>query len=225
MTKSENTTEEYLEAIYKFSDGGNKTAVSDMANELKISPQSVREKLKGLEKDGYINYSTDKGILLTDKGTIRAKNVIRKHRLAERFLRDSLGLEWDEVHEEACLFEHIMSEKVADALEKFLNYPENCPHGHPIPDKQGIISNIKYTKMSELSAGEIAKVEKIDETSKALLKSLLALGILPGKKIELQQIAPFGSAFMICLDGVCSYSIGRDVAEKIWVSRERNEAV
>ena len=223
MTKSENTTEEYLEAIYKLNEINNKTAVSDMAGELKISVQSVREKIKNLEKEGYVHYSTEKGISLTEKGTARAKNVIRKHRLAERFLRDSLGLEWDEVHEEACLFEHIMSENVADALEKFLNYPENCPHGHPIPDKQGIINKKKHTKMSELSTGELAIVEKIDETSKALLKSLLTLGILPGKQIELQQIAPFGSAFMICIDGVCSYSIGKDVAEKIWVSKERKE--
>ncbi len=213
--KLENTTEEYLEAIYKLSEE-NRPTVAGLATCFKISNQSVREKIKNLTREGYLENSKD-GIILTDKGSVRAKDVIRKHRLAERFLTDTLGLPWDEVHEDACLFEHIMSEKVADALEKFLNYPENCPHGHPIPDKNGIINEQKHIKLSTLSAGDEAIVARIDESSSALLKSLLSLGILPNSKIEVQQISPFHSAFMIKINGVCCYSIGQDVADKIWV--------
>lgn len=218
--KIENNTDEYLEAIYKISDEEEKVTIAKLAQTLNIRPQSAREKINGLDKDKYINYSKD-GITLTDKGIIRAKDIIRKHRLAERFLKDSLGLDWDEVHEEACLFEHIMSQRVADALEKFLNYPSNCPHGHPIPSKDGQIKKEdKLKKLSELHSGAKATVKKIDEQSSALLKQLMSLGILPECKIELKQIAPFHSAFMVEINNLCCYSIGQDIAKKIWVSEE-----
>lgn len=219
----DNTTEEYLEAIYKFNEKKEKLNTKELADYFKIRPQSAREKLKNLSKEGYLTTNRT-GIELTIKGIERAKDVIRKHRLAERFLSDILKLDWDEVHEEACLFEHTMSCKVADALEKYLDFPNTCPHGNPIPDKNGQIKTDEvqklFTKLSSLQAGQNAIVKKIDESSSQLLRQLLSLGILPESKLHIKQIAPFRSAFLIEINNLCCYSLGREVAEKIWVTVE-----
>lgn len=214
--RKDNTTEEYLEAIFKLSIDNKKVRIATIAKEFNIRNQSASEKVKSLEKDGYITLDST-GIHLTEKGESRAKDVIRKHRLAERFLVDVLGLKFDEVHEEACLFEHVISEKVADALEAFLNYPEHCPHGHPIPDKHGNIEITNLKKLSELAPGDCATVKEIDESSITLLKQLFSLGILPECKIVLRQVAPFRSAFMIEVNNLCCYSIGSEIADKIKV--------
>ncbi len=219
----DSTTEEYLEAIYKFNEKKEKINTKDLADYFKIRPQSAREKLKNLSKEGYL-VTNRSGIELTVKGIERAKDVIRKHRLAERFLSDILKLDWDEIHEEACLFEHTMSSKVADALEKYLDFPEKCPHGNPIPDKNGQIkkddSFLELEKLSSLQSGDNAIVKKIDESSSQLLRQLLSLGILPESKLHIKQIAPFRSAFLIEINNLCCYSLGREIAEKIWVIAE-----
>lgn len=227
MTPSENITEEYLEAVYKLSENGEKVNLTKLADHLNLRPSTVWEKLQKLFKEGYLLQGDKKALSLTEKGEAKAKDVIRKHRLVEQFLVNTLGLPWDEVHEEACKFEHIMSTKVADALENFLNYPESCPHGHPIPDKNGTILEEPHELLSGLRPGESASVVKVEENSQTLLKHLLSLGIMPGTDITLEQIAPFNGAFLIRMDKeCCCYALGREIAGKIWIHKkaENNRA-
>lgn len=217
--KMENTTEEYLEAIFKQNHEENRATTASIASFFGITYQSAREKIKNLKKNGYAE-SEKEFIILTKAGEKRAKDVIRKHRLSEIFLTQTLGLPWDEVHEEACLFEHVLSDKVADALEKFLGYPENCPHGHPIPDKEGRIKEQELLPLTKLNPGDRAKVVELEENSRDILKELMALGILPGSIIELKQIAPFRGAYLISVNETSHYSISPVTAEKIKTIRE-----
>lgn len=219
--KMENTTEEYLEAVFKQNHEDGKSTIASIASAFNITYQSAREKIQNLHKNGYANHIKGR-IELTEAGEKRAKDVIRKHRLSEIFLTKTLGLPLDEVHEEACLFEHVLSEKVADALEKFLEYPENCPHGHPIPDRDGNLKEPDLTPLSDLSVGDSGKVAELGENSKSVLKEMMSLGILPGSTVELKQIAPFKGAFLISVNGTSHYSISRETAKKIRV--EKSEA-
>lgn len=120
--------EDYLKAIYEL--GGEEKEVSNkqIANSLEISPSSVSEMIKKLLEEGYVEYELYKGIKLTNYGASEAKKVKRRHLLWEVFLFEKLGYSIDDIHEEAEILEHITSEKLEKALDKYLKYPKVCPH-------------------------------------------------------------------------------------------------
>lgn len=207
--------EEYIEAIFKAQgeDEGVKTKI--LAQKLNITPASVTDMIKKLETEGLVE-KDQKKIALTAKGEKEALKIIRKHRLAERFFVDALHLNWDEVHEDACKFEHILNDKIADALDKFLSCPKTCPHGNPIPSKDGKIATPNLKPLSDLKVNTEAIVRKITEESREFLHYLSCLGIIPPEKIKVVQIAPFNGPFLVEIRGT-NYAIGRDVGKKIWV--------
>lgn len=144
--------EDYLKIIYEL--GGDKGEVSnkDIAKALGISAPSVSEMIKKLLKEGYVEYEAYKGIKLTEYGLKEAKRVRRRHLLWEVFLEEKLGYSWDEVHEEAEKLEHVTSEKLERLLDKYLGYPNVCPHGTDIP-KEGE-ENKSYKRLIDLALGE-----------------------------------------------------------------------
>jgi DtxR family Mn-dependent transcriptional regulator len=128
------SVEEYLEAIYSFNEAGQLAKNQDLSEKLRVSPPSVTEMIKKLADEGLVTYEPYKGILLTGKGTARAQKVVRKHRLLERFLHDTLVIKMEKVHDEACKLEHSISDETAAALCDNLNSPKTCPDdGKPIP--------------------------------------------------------------------------------------------
>src|SRR3990172_6127476 len=137
MTKESPRTEEYLEDIYKLQEMHESATTSKLADRLELAPSSVSQMLKQLEQKGLVEYA-EKGVVLTKEGEFTAKKVIRKHRLSERLLTDILGFEWDKVHDEACRLEHDISSEMEEKIEEKLGNPKTCPHGYPIPDKEGI---------------------------------------------------------------------------------------
>lgn len=207
--------EEYLEQIYKMHSAKESIKPSVIAQELRLSASSASEMINKL-RDGGLIEKDKKDITLTKTGEREALKVIRKHRLAERFFVDILGFKWDDVHDEACRFEHVLSDKVADALEKYLNNPETCPHGNPIP-KHNVLKEEKNIKqLSCLKVKDKSIVVKITEEAKDFLCYLATLGLVPGADIYVEQIAPFGGPMMIKV-GRCNYAIGKEIADKIWV--------
>jgi DtxR family transcriptional regulator, Mn-dependent transcriptional regulator len=216
---SSENTEEYIESIYKLEHEGRPPNLKRLSDYLHLAPATVLEKVKRLIKLGLARQTTKKDILLTMAGKKQAVEVIRKHRLAERFLVDVLGLPWDEVHDDACRFEHSMSDKVADALEKFLSYPANCPHGYPIPNKAGKMKEEKDLRLSELNACESCEIVRVAENSPELLRHIATLGLIPRTKVTVEQVAPFNGAFLVRVNE-SHYALGREVADGIWVKKE-----
>lgn len=123
--------EEYLEAIYRISPDEAVRPV-DIAEALGVRAPTVTATLGRLETRGYIEREGT-GVLLTEAGATEAAAILRRHRVAERFLVDYLGFDKSTVHDEACVLEHAMSDRLLDALESLLDDPTTCPHGHPIP--------------------------------------------------------------------------------------------
>ncbi|MDQ7821177.1 MAG: metal-dependent transcriptional regulator [Candidatus Eremiobacteraeota bacterium] len=220
--KSE-STDEYVESLYKLGNEGTPATLKRLATDLRLSPGAVCEKVRKLIKEGLASQDRKKEITLTTEGNMRAIDIIRKHRLAEKFLVDVLGIPWDEVHEDACRFEHILSDRVADALEEFLKHPAYCPHGHPIPDRHGIIKQEKHLKLSELSSDDSAEVMKVAEHSPGLLQYLATLGLIPHARIHIDQVAPFNGAFLVKIGGAC-YALGKEIADNIWVRKIEEKA-
>jgi DtxR family Mn-dependent transcriptional regulator len=172
-----------------------------------------------LIEKGLAAKTKDKGITLTKKGATAALVLIRKHRLSERFLVDVLGMDWKDVHDEACKFEHVLSPEVESRMEALLGSPAACPHGHPIPDRSGHTVEEQVRRLSGLKKDQHAIIAKIGEEKRNLLEYLATLGMMPGSEVQVEQVAPFEGPLLIRIKGA-SYALGREIAEKIWVKEK-----
>ena len=215
--------EEYLEAIYKMLQGDGPLIAARLAERMDVSPPTVADMLKRLQESGLVKVSRKNGITLTKKGYESAEKLVRRHRLAERLLTDVLGLSWDEVHEEACRLEHAISDPVEEKLLEVLDNPETCPHGHPIP---GVTRQRKRERkredakpLSSLAVGEGGVIERITEEEPRLLQYLADLGMLPGARISIKEIAPFRGPVLVRAAGA-QYALGQEVAAKIMVRQQ-----
>lgn len=210
--------DEYLETIYKLEQGEHPVRIVTISSYLNLSSPSVHEMLKRLKDNKLINL-TKGGVCLTKKGEKEAKKIVRKHRLSERFLTDFLGLSWESAHDEACKLEHVLSDEVEETLAKKLGSPDTCPHGHPIPDKNGHIKSLKTKNLDKLKSGESAVIKSVSEEDSKVLQYLANLGLLPEVKIKVEEVAPFGGPLIIRI-GKSRYAIGRTIASKIEVAKK-----
>ena len=211
--------EEYLEAIYKLQAAGKALGTTELGKELKVSPASASEMTDRLVERGLAEKVRDRGITLTRKGRRAALELIRKHRISERFLVDVLGMDWKDVHDEACRLEHAISPEVESRMEKLLGNPSTCPHGHPIPDRLGRTAEQPARRLSGLKKNQAGVIARIAGEQRSLLEYLATLGMMPGSDVKVEQVAPFEGPLLVRVKGA-TYALGREVAEKIWV-RER----
>ncbi len=209
--------QEYLEAIYKLHDEGKKLGTTELGRELDVSAASATEMMDRLVEKGLAEKSRDHGIALTRKGKKAALDLIRKHRISERFLVDVLGMDWKDVHEEACKLEHVISTEVETRMEALLPDARTCPHGHPIPDRQGRTAEPLAHRLSTLRRDQNGVITKISEEKRDFLEYLATLGMMPGASVRVEQVAPFDGPLLVSVKGA-SYALGREVADKIWVT-------
>ena len=210
--------EMYLKTIFTLEGKMGSAKTGDIAKILGITPGSVTNTLEVLEGKGLVAREPYKGVKLTASGRKLALLVFRRHRLAERMLTDLLHFDWTESHDEACKLEHVVSERLANSIEKSLGTPRTCPHGNPIPDETGAIQPIKGQPLSELNSGEVAVLTHIPDENTELLSYLARLGMLPGTKIEIEEKAPFSGPMMVKVSSN-SYPLSLDVASGIYVQR------
>lgn len=157
--------EDYIKTVYAYTIEKEKSLVTvqDISSHLDVTIQTANEMIKKLAKQNWVKYTPYKGVCLTKKGTKEAIRIVRAHRVIEVFLTETLKFNWSEVHEDAERLEHATSEKVINALYKFLGKPERDPHGHPIP-KIGSDYNITTLKLKSLNKGDIFSIIRIDES-------------------------------------------------------------
>lgn len=210
------TLEEYLEAIYKLSERG-QARPTQLADAIGVSGPTVTATLRRLETAGLIERSPDGGVDLTAEGRTQALSILRRHRLAERFLTDVLELPWDVVHEEACRLEHALSPRVQAALEAYMDNPEVCPHGHPIPSADLSIAELQGVPLSEHGAGDHVEVLRVSEDDEGILGYLASLGMLPGTAVTVVDVSPFDGPFLLKVRDT-TFALGRDIAGKVIVT-------
>ena len=214
MTFSE---ENHLKIIYHLtinSDEGIST--NAIAEKMETKASSVTDMLKKLAEKDLVNYKKYQGVSLTDQGKIAAKMIVRKHRLWEVFLVDTLNFSWDEVHDIAEQLEHIKSEKLINKLDDFLGNPTEDPHGDPIPDANGQIVKIEKQLLAELQESQTGICVGVKDTSSEFLKYLDKQGIALGSKIEIVGKESFDLSLKIKIDKR-DLSISNKIASNIFV--------
>jgi DtxR family Mn-dependent transcriptional regulator len=208
------TLQEYLETIYKMSLNGG-VRPTQIADALSVSGPTVTATLRRLESADLIT-RPEGGVALTDAGRREAIEVVRRHRLAERFLVDALELPWDSVHDEACLLEHAMSPRVLEALERFLDNPSVCPHGHPIPSVDGALPEPLGVPLFDLTAGSDGLVVRVGEEDDAVLTYLASVDLVPGARVRVLEVAPFDGPMLVSVSG-SEHAVSRQVAGQVFV--------
>jgi len=176
--------EEYLEAISKRQKTEMPVSTSSLAGDLGVSLPAVTDMIRRLEGEKLINYEPNRGVSLTAKGSRAALTTIRRHRLWERFLTDILGLRWDKVHDAACRLEHAVTPDLENGLASLLNYADTCPHGNPIPDKDGHVKEQDARPLSEFEAGQRARISAVAKEEGRFLRKIEKLGLKPNSVVN-----------------------------------------
>ena len=212
--------EEYLELLYRLDAADEPARHAEIARGLGVSTAAVAEMLPRLESDHLVIREDGRTVRLTATGVSVGRAQVRKHRLAERLLHGILKRPWDVVHDEACRFEHVMTDELTESLVEALGDPTTCPHGNPIPPhddgNDAALADRREAPLAGCRAGQSAVVSRIVDEKRDILSYMLSLGLLPGIELDVEQVAPFGGPLLIRV-GEARYAIGRDVAERIRV--------
>ncbi len=214
------TVENYLKQILMISLERDKREVpmGSISESLGVTPGTATSMVKNLEKEGWLSYQSRKGVKLTSSGRKLGLNILRRHRLLETFLVETLGLDWSEIHDEAEELEHAISEKVLERLDEFLGKPRHDPHGHPIPTKGGIIQRHKNRSLLDCREGMTVTIDSIDDQEKFFLKFARSKHLVPGSKIRILSREEVANAMELKIGKRIPFSIGFQAAQKILVS-------
>lgn len=211
--------ENYLKAIYHLSEQTKKgVSTNAIADKLETKASSVSDMLKKLAEKNLIEYKKYYGVNLTDKGTLIAASVIRKHRLWEVFLVDKLGFSWDEVHDVAEQLEHIKSTKLIDELDAFLEFPKTDPHGDLIPDKNGNFTKTNHILLSNLKVNETGICVGVKDSSADFLQYLDKQNIKLGNQLKVISIESFDESITIQNENQKT-NISKKIASNLYIKK------
>jgi DtxR family Mn-dependent transcriptional regulator len=185
--------EDYLKAIYVLqTEQGPPVSTSAIAEYLEKTPPTVTSMVEKLADRGLVDREKYKGVELTDEGRTVALEVIRHHRLLEAFLTEQLDFDWSEVHDEADVLEHHISEELERRIAESLGNPRVDPHGDPIPSENLDPIEESGVRLSEVAVGEVVTVLRVPHRDPEELAYLTQAGITPQTKLEVTDVAPFG---------------------------------
>jgi DtxR family Mn-dependent transcriptional regulator len=202
--------EEYLQIIYWLQEAGLPMTGANISRAMQVSAPTVHEMIGRLEEDGYVTRATDKSLSFTESGREHASQIVRRHRLIERFLTDVFDIPWDQVHEEAEKLEHWMSPVVEERMLRAIGDAKTCPHGHPIFEgerEQGV-------PLADVEEGASVRVLRFENEAEDLLHYLRGAGLHPG--LEGKLASSGADEVVIDADGT-DHAITRSVAETVSV--------
>ena len=218
--------EEYAETIYNISMEGDAVIGARLAERFHVAPPTVTETLKRMTRDGLVEMDAKRQVTLTPKGVELAEAVLRRHRLTERFLVEMLGMQWHQVHEEACRLEHYISGAVEERVVASLGQPTTCPHGNPIPgsvpDARNYLKDHGAIRLLLAPPGQpmrLLLVSEVVEDEEAIIHYLHDRGIIPGTQLALVSGPPQpdeSDAVLALADG-SQLTIPARVAYALWV--------
>ncbi len=203
--------DDYLKTVYAHTEWQDAPITpSVLAAKLGIAPSSVTEMVKKLAAAGLVSHVPYGAVRLTDAGTQRALAMVRRHRLIETWLVREFGYGWDEVHDEAEVLEHTISDRLLEGIDARLGRPRFDPHGDAIPDADGTIHREPFVLLADAPAGHEGRVLRVDDRDPELLRALEALGLTVGSAVT-------ATASGVELDGA-AVSLPEGAAEVVWLS-------
>ena len=209
--------EDYLKAVYALAAEGRRATTSALAERMHVSPPSATAMMKRLHELELVERAPYRGVVLTDRGRLCALEVLRHHRLLERYLADSLGMSLDEVHAEADRLEHVLSEELEARIDAVLGFPTHDPHGDPIPDSALRIADGTSRSVADLDPGDTAIVARVPDGDPELLRYLAEIALVPGQELELTRSAPFGGPLTV-RTGTGEHAIARELAAAVGIA-------
>jgi len=200
LTRSE---QDYLKALYALAGEGEAVAPSRLAERLAVSPPSVTHMLAKLAGRRLIAHSPRSGARLTSLGRRQAIEIVRRHRVLETFLVRVLGLDWADVHEDAEVLEHHISDRVLAAIDGLMGHPEEDPHGHPIPDRAGHVRARALAPLGSLARGARATVREIRDRDPGgrRLAHWKRAGLVPGAEVRVREVRELDGVFELEVQG------------------------
>jgi len=211
------TEENYIKAIFHLQQEDGTVSTNELAAELHTKPASVTDMLKKLKGKKLLTYERYKGVRLNTEGKKLALAIVRKHRLWEYFLVDTLQFGWDEVHEVAEELEHVSSKKLVEKLDAFLGYPKFDPHGDPIPDSHGKMVVQQQINLIDLTLNKMAEVSGVGSQSTELLELLKHKNIGIGTKLEVKRKFSFDHSIEIKIKNQNALTISQQLAQALFV--------
>ena len=213
MTLS-NAMQEYLAEAYRlayYQNGDPYISTSSLAEVMDVSAPAVTRMVQRLKSAGYLEHEPYKGITLTAAGVQEALQNIRRHRLVECFLVDVMDFDWHEVHDAADNLGASISEVVVERMDKMAGFPRRCPHGEPIPTREGHMPRVQDEPLNSVAPGEELVISRVATHDDDKLQYLATLGMRPGTKLTLIARAPFNGPIQLLVDGETQV-IGHELA-------------
>ncbi len=211
--------ENYLKTLWQL--GSDDVTTLDLAQELNVAPASATKMIKRLTSRGLVEHTPYKGASLTEEGKLKALSVVRRHRLLETFLSQTLDLSSEQLHDEAERLEHALSGELEEAIASYLGNPTRDPHGHPIPNSNGEFPHKNDLLLSEVPSGKFVTITQVPDRNSEMLAWLRKEEIIPGKRIEVIGKDKFTDNIIIEFHG-SKKRLGFSVAKKVHVKLEVN---
>lgn len=212
---------EYLAAVYEMAEEDIPTVQAEVARWLGVTPASVSEAVKRLRRDGLIR-PTGRELSFTRRGEQVARALVRRHRLAERFLIHVIGLPWHLAHEEASAWEGVISDRVEERLTEILDDPATCPHGNPIPGSRHPVDHSDLRPLQAFDTGSTVVLERLTEDLELgldIMRFFETNGLMPGARIDVAEVGPDGTMALEVAGR--RVALGPDLTDNLWVRPAR----
>jgi DtxR family Mn-dependent transcriptional regulator len=213
------SVEDYLKAIYGLCESGDAASTSAIAEALDIQPASVTGMVKRLAEGALLEHVPYRGVRLTDRGTLEALRVLRRHRILETYLCERLAYAWDDVHAEAERLEHAASDALIEKMAAALAFPSHDPHGAPIPTRAGDIEHTEPATLADAQPGDRVRIRAVRDEDSADLRSMAAEGLVPGARVHVSegQDVEGSVAIVLCDEGTQPREVLQELARQIYV--------
>jgi DtxR family Mn-dependent transcriptional regulator len=214
------TVENYVKRLYleQQRSADRLVPLGRLAAAMGVVPGTATAMVKALDEDGLVHYEPRSGVRLSRSGERLALHVLRRHRLLELFLVKVLGLDWSEVHDEAEVLEHAISEKVLQRIDTALGHPTFDPHGDPIPDAAGEFAHRQVQTLADCAAGREVQVARVESEDAQFLRFADEHGLVPGSNVLVEKNDPVADAVTVRAAGREPVVVGRAVARRIHTS-------
>ncbi|WP_020107352.1 metal-dependent transcriptional regulator [Nocardia sp. 348MFTsu5.1] len=211
-------TQDYLKVIWTGQEWKpEKITTKMLAEKLGVSPSTASEAIRKLADQGLVVHERYGSITLTETGRTAAILMVRRHRLLETFLVRELGYSWDEVHDEAEVLEHAVSDRFMARLDTKLDHPTRDPHGDPIPSIDGSVPTPDASLLADLEVGAGGRIARIADTDPEMLRYFDSVGIALDRQVTIRELRPFAGTIEISIDEGTPINLGDIAARAIWL--------
>jgi DtxR family Mn-dependent transcriptional regulator len=206
----------YAAEIYRLQQDHEQVSLSLLSSHVESSAQAISTMVKRLNKNGYLVHEPYRGVRLTPAGEKIAMPALRRHRLTEVFLVKVMNYDWASAHELSDVFEQGVNDEIEDRMDELAGHPTRCPHGEPIPSKDGVMPEVKDMPLVDVPSGSDCVVSRVRTHNMEELRYIAELGLVPGTLFHLLSCAPFKGPLRLQMKPN-DHIIGYELSQSIWV--------